>query len=91
MKRIATKIKGFDNLIQGGFPENSSNLILGSYGTGKSIFGLEFIYNRALIGDKCLYVSFEQDPEALRNQAEQLGKNKFRELEKKGKIEFRNK
>jgi len=56
-----TGIKGFDELVQGGFPEGSSTLITGSPGTGKSIFGLQYIYNGAVkYKERGLYLTFEQ-------------------------------
>ena len=36
--RTQTGIIGFDELLEGGFPTNSSILIAGGPGTGKSIF-----------------------------------------------------
>jgi circadian clock protein KaiC len=87
MRRIATGIKGFDDLIQGGFPENSANLLLGSYGTGKSIFSLEYIYNGAeKFKENGLIVSFEQQKDELIEQAELCGYKKISDLIKKDKI-----
>lgn len=87
MNRIPTGIKGFDELIEGGFPQGSAILVTGSPGTGKSIFGMEFIYNGALHhGDIGMYVSFEQSPEDLREQAKQLGYTEIERLEHEGKI-----
>ncbi|MGM5488869.1 MAG: ATPase domain-containing protein [Nanobdellota archaeon] len=87
MNRIPTRIKGFDELIQGGFPEHSAVLLSGSPGTGKSIFGMEFIYNGALhYGDVSMYVSFEQSPKDLREQAKQLGFTEIERLEQEGTV-----
>ncbi|MFC1768216.1 RAD55 family ATPase [Nanoarchaeota archaeon] len=76
MKRVKTGIPGFDPLVQGGFPYGSSILITGSPGTGKSIFGIQYIYNGATkYGEKGLYVSFEQRKDDIINQASQFGWN----------------
>lgn len=45
MERVKTYITGLDGLIEGGFPRGSSILLKGSPGTGKTIFGLQFLYN----------------------------------------------
>lgn len=45
MDRIKTGIPGLDELIEGGFPNPSSILITGPPGSGKSIFGMQFLYN----------------------------------------------
>lgn len=88
MNRVPTGIDGFDSLVQGGFPENSSQLICGAPGTGKSIFGLQFLYNGAVkYNDNGLYVSIEEDPQKLREQASQFGWG-FADLEADGKIKF---
>ncbi|MFO7710227.1 MAG: ATPase domain-containing protein [Candidatus Woesearchaeota archaeon] len=87
MNRIPTRIKGFDELVQGGFPEHSIVLLSGSPGTGKSIFGMEYVYKGALhYGDVSMYVSFEQSPKDLREQAKQLGFSEIERLEQEGTV-----
>jgi KaiC/GvpD/RAD55 family RecA-like ATPase len=88
MKRIPTYIKGFDKLVEGGFPEDHAVLLLGTYGSGKTIFGLEYVYNGALKNENTLYITFEEKPEKLKEQAKLLNFSKFDELEKKKKINF---
>jgi len=45
MKKIKSGIPGLDPLIGGGFLENHSILLCGDPGTGKTIFGLQYLYN----------------------------------------------
>lgn len=73
INRIPTGIKGFDKLIQGGFPKGSITLVSGTPGTGKSIFCLQTVYNNALKGSKCLYISFEQNMNDIIQQLEEFG------------------
>jgi circadian clock protein KaiC len=88
MNRLRTGIKGFDELIQGGLPESFSLLVCGTPGTGKSIFGLQYIYTGAkFLNENGLYVSIEERPEKLRDQAAQFGWD-ILSLEKAGKIYF---
>ena len=70
--RVATGIKGFDSLIEGGLPKSSLTLVSGNPGTCKSIFCLQTAYNVA-INTPVLYVSFEQDEKDLIEQLNQLG------------------
>jgi len=85
MDRVKTHIKGFDKLIEGGFPKNSINLLAGDAGTGKTIFSLEYLYNIATKDKKnCIYFTFEEKKESLITQAEQFGWN-LKKLEKKKK------
>ena len=85
-ERVPTGIKGFDELVEGGFPKGSSILICGGPGTGKTIFSSEFLLHGAKdFNEKGLYVTFEQREEAVKEQAKQFGWN-IDELEKKGMI-----
>jgi len=73
MERIKTGIKGFDNLVEGGLPKSSSILLSGTPGTGKTIFGLEFLFNGVKANEKGLYVTFEEETSNLLEQAKQFG------------------
>jgi KaiC/GvpD/RAD55 family RecA-like ATPase len=86
--RVPTGIPGFDELVQGGFPENSSILVCGGPGCGKTIFALEYLLRGSRdFNEKGLYVTFEQTAEALREQALQFGWD-ISALEKSGKIKL---
>ncbi len=88
MERVATGIKGFDELVQGGFPKGSTILHCGSPATGKTIFALEFVYNGAQkFNEKSLFVTFEQKREELIEQASQFGWN-LEELEQRGMLKI---
>ncbi|MDI6806700.1 MAG: ATPase domain-containing protein, partial [Candidatus Aenigmarchaeota archaeon] len=56
MKRIKSGINGLDKLIEGGFPEGSVILVSGAPGTGKTLFGLQFIYQGAKANEPGVYV-----------------------------------
>ncbi len=88
LKRVQTGIEGLDKLMQGGLPLNSSTLITGGPGTGKTILAMQYIVNGAAkYNENGLYVSFEQRANALKQQAKQFGWN-IDALEKKGKIKL---
>ena len=60
MERVKTGIKGFDELIQGGFPQGSTILVSGGAGTGKTIFGLSYLYAGAKnFNEPGLYITLE--------------------------------
>ena len=66
MIRVKSGIPGFDELIEGGFPESSSILVSGGPGCGKSIFCLEYLYNGAkLYNEVGIYVTLEEGPHNL--------------------------
>jgi len=85
-ERIKTHIKGFDEMIQGGFLPQSANLVEGPPGTGKSTFGMQFIYNGIRYDNEPgLIVTFEEFPQQYYRDAESFGWD-FRKLEQEGKL-----
>lgn len=58
--RIKTGVSNLDNLTEGGFEKNSTNLVVGASGSGKSIFATQFLVEGMKKGEKCLYVTFEE-------------------------------
>jgi KaiC/GvpD/RAD55 family RecA-like ATPase len=65
MKRILSYIKGFDDLIEGGFVEGSLNLLAGPAGSGKTLFAMQFIYRAAENGENCVYICLEESKKNL--------------------------
>jgi len=59
--RVSSGIPSLDELIQGGFVKGSVNLISGPTGTGKSIFGLQYIYQGLKKGENGVFISLEQE------------------------------
>jgi KaiC/GvpD/RAD55 family RecA-like ATPase len=81
---VKTGITGFDELITGGgIPKGATILISGGPGTGKTIFCLQILYNAACNGHECLYITFEEPPERLRQHMRQFGWE-IDDLEEKG-------
>ena len=88
MDKVKTGIKGFDKLVEGGFPRGKIILLSGTPGTCKTIFALQFLYNGATqFNEKGLYISFEERMQNLKNQALQFGWD-FDKLEKEKKVEI---
>lgn len=73
IKRVATGLKGFDKLIEGGLPSGSLTLVSGNPGTGKSIFCMQTAFNIAKKGSAALYISFEQTEAMMKEQLAQFG------------------
>ena len=63
INRIETGIKGFDQLIEGGIPEKSLILLSGVTGTGKSIFGMNYLVHGIKKGENGVYVSLQESIE----------------------------
>jgi len=76
INRTKTGIPGFDKLTEGGLPTGSNILLSGSPSTGKTIFGLQYLYQGAKDFDEPgLYISYEESQENLIRTAEKLGFN----------------
>lgn len=81
--RIPTGIPGFDELIEGGLEKNSTVLIIGGAGTGKTTFILQYLYNGAVrYKQPGVFLSFEEPKEKLYKHMLLFGWD-FAELEKK--------
>jgi len=73
--RVKTGIYGLDRIIEGGFRNNTSNVIVGASGTGKSTFAMQYVAYGLENGEQALYVSMEEPPEQIMNEAEMMGLN----------------
>jgi len=72
-ERLSTGIKGLDELIEGGLPERSINLVMGEAGSGKSTFGVHFLTAGIGKGEVGLYVSVEEPKEKFFNNMKKFG------------------
>jgi len=86
LKRVNSGIFGFDELIEGGFEKNSTILVAGSAGTGKTTFGLQFLYYGAKqFNEPGILISFEESKESYYRHNAEFGWD-LEELEKQGKF-----
>ncbi|WP_136716798.1 RAD55 family ATPase [Halorientalis salina] len=69
-----TGIDGLDSILNGGIVTNSTTLVSGNPGAGKSILGLQYIYNGVKhFDEKGIYLSFEENAQDIREAAESIG------------------
>lgn len=85
--RVPLGIPNFDKLIQGGFEKNTTNLLVGGSGSGKTIFAAQFLVSGMKKGEKCLYVTFEEKKEQFYENMKEFGWD-LEEYEKKGLFTF---
>lgn len=72
-ERIKTGITGLDKMTWGGLIRGSNVMISGGSGTGKTLMGLQFITTGAQAGEPGVFVTFEENPQLLRNNAAAFG------------------
>jgi len=73
-KVVKTGIPGFDSTLSVGFKKNSSVAISGPPGSGKTIFGLQFVYSGAKDFDEPgVYISLSQSIDEIKNDCRSFG------------------
>ncbi len=87
MEYVRTGIEGVDGLFsKNGYPAGNSILVLGGPGSGKSIFGIQYIYAGATIyGEPGIYVTLEESPKKIERNVDAFGWD-IRKLVDEGKI-----
>jgi KaiC domain protein len=64
-QRIKVGILGLDDMLGGGLLPGSICAVIGTYGTGKTTFSLEFIWDGLKLGEKIIYISLEEREERI--------------------------
>lgn len=86
IERCPTGIPGLDELLDGGFPKGRTILLAGTCGTGKTIFGVEFLYNGITkYNEPGILVMLEQNIQHLKKDLLAFNFN-LDELEDLGKL-----
>ncbi len=83
--RIDIGIEGLDRMIQGGIPERHLIVTVGSAGTGKTTFGLQFLHHGLRNGENCVFITLEQSHSAIMDTANDRGWG-FDEYEANGQL-----
>lgn len=85
---IKTGVPGLDQVLKGGLRKNSTILITGAPGTGKTILALQFIYYGAKdYNENGIYITTEESLADIKQFANNLGME-LSSMESKGKIFF---
>src|SRR5580693_4509708 len=74
LPKASTGIQGFDEITGGGLPAGRPTLVSGCAGSGKTLFGLEFLVRGATqYGEPGVFMSFEETIPDLTTNAASLG------------------
>ena len=65
IERVKTGIPGLDSMLYGGIPRENQVVLAGGPGVGKTLLGFEMLYQNALLGTKCAYITFEEQYQSL--------------------------
>jgi len=72
-RRAKTGVKGLDEILEGGFPSNSTILVTGGPGAGKTILALQFLLYGVEHGEHGVFISMDERPDDLRREALKFG------------------
>ena len=67
--RVKSGIEGLDEMLEGGIPKSHMVVIMGSFGTGKTTLGLQFLNQGLKEGEKGIYISLEEDEKSILDDA----------------------
>jgi circadian clock protein KaiC len=73
LPKCPTGIKGFDQITEGGLPKHRTTLICGSAGSGKTLWGIDFVIKGATnYNEPGVFMSFEETEDELYNDVASL-------------------
>jgi len=70
---IMTEVPGFDELLDSGIPKGNAMIVAGGAGSGKTIFCMQTLINKANEGKKCLMMTLEERESKLIKHMEDFG------------------
>lgn len=89
---VKTGVEGLDSILNGGIIKNATVLVSGNPGTGKSIFGIQYLYNGVTEFDEHgIYISFEENATDIQQAAESVGFDEWSDHVDKGNIKVYDK
>ena len=89
---VKTGIEGLDSILNGGIAERAAVLISGNPGTGKSILGLQYLYNGVEKFDQGgIYLTFEESADDISEAANSIGFENWDEFVENGDIKVYDK
>jgi len=71
--RVSSGIEKLDWLLSGGFPKNTTTLVSGTPGSGKTIMCFHYIDQGLKNGENCLYLTSDERIDNIIKQAKELG------------------
>jgi circadian clock protein KaiC len=74
LEKSPTGIQGFDEITFGGLPKRRPSIIIGGPGSGKTLFGMEFLVNGVVkYGEPGVFIAFEETEKDLEKNTASLG------------------
>jgi len=64
-EKVSTGVRRLDEMLDGGIPQGSIVLVAGSSGTGKTILGLQYLFDGARKGERGVYISHTEERSSI--------------------------
>lgn len=87
-ERISTGIPGLDEMLRGGYFKGTANVVSGKSGTGKTIFGAQFLYEGTKKGEKVMCIITSEESKSIVKEMRTSFGWDFEELVDKGLLTF---
>lgn len=73
LRRLPTGIRGYEHISMGGLVEGRTTLVVGTSGSGKTLFAIELLYRSVTqFGHPVVFVTFEEKPADIIRNVKQL-------------------
>ncbi|VVB53470.1 Circadian clock protein kinase KaiC [uncultured archaeon] len=73
LKKISTGVPGLDEMLQGGLVEGRPYAVTGGPGSGKTIFGMQFLMEGVKNNERGLYIALEEQSKELKENMSVFG------------------
>lgn len=87
IERKSTGIAKLDELVEGGFKNNTINMVEGDAGSGKSTFAVHYLLAGFKAGEKAIYMSVEESQKSFFDNMSRFNFN-LQEYERQGSLIF---
>jgi circadian clock protein KaiC len=71
--KLAFGVAELDAMLRGGVRQGSITMLLGSSGSGKTLFGMQFLSEGLKRGERSLYFGFYEQPDAILAKCQRVG------------------
>jgi circadian clock protein KaiC len=82
--KVGFGIPELDAMLRGGVRRGSITMLLGSSGSGKTVFGMQFLAEGLKRGERCLFFGFFEHPDAIVAKCQRIGINGIKEGMERG-------
>lgn len=88
MNKIKTGVFGLNPLLDGGINANSTTVVIGASGAGKTTFAIQFIRKGLESGQEGIFVSLDENKEQIIREAVEMGWKEIMDYLKEEKLVF---